>query len=633
MLLYCYSTRTTCSSHVIVLCTTYSSHVITITVQGLQEDYLVLEESLCQLSNITRLERKQLSNELEVASATGKSDRSFQQQLLQLSDKQKTLLQCFDNQKILGSQLKILISSQNRYSTRSKTSLRQVHSQEYTLSSYHSNNIPLSTKVEAPKVAIITTSHFTPFRPVQPSESSLKLPSSTQLTTAIVRKTVLHTSKANSLGITKQKKLVAKNQQSQSATTQKFTSVGVAQQAMGVTPQLKHVGGHQQPVGVDKQAVYEVTAKQAVETQLIDAVTKSQCPVTVILHQQKTVGVAMQQPLYAAAQPIGMDSAAGATTQKQPVGMTTQQSAVDVATQHSAAGVSTQQQPVGVTTQHSEASVATQQQPVGVTTQHSETGVSTQQQPVGVTTQHSEASVATQQQPVGVATQHSETGVATQQQPVGMTTQHSEASVATQQQPVGVATQHSETGVATQQQPVGMTTKQSAVGVAIQQKQKSAAMQHQSLDAIAQPVGVATQHSAVNVMKHQQPVGLATQKQPVGVIMHSVGVAMQKHSVGVAMQKQPVSVATENQQMEIDIQQPQSVGGATQHSQPVDKGKHTVSMQQPRGVATKQPMRLLLHSELAQPVPLDVLLQHQLISPQNQCLSCTLMVAHVPLMC
>jgi len=62
-------------------------------VQDVQEQYLVLEESLRQLNNIIRLERKQLSDELEAA---GHSDRSFQQQLLQLSDKQKTLLQCFD---------------------------------------------------------------------------------------------------------------------------------------------------------------------------------------------------------------------------------------------------------------------------------------------------------------------------------------------------------------------------------------------------------------------------------------------------------------------------------------------------------------------------------------------------------
>ena len=456
----------------------------TVTVQTLQEDYLILEESLRQLSNITRLERKQLSDELEVASTTAKSDRSFQQQLLQLSDKQKTLLQCFDNQKRLGSQLKILISSQNRYSTRSKTSL-QAHSQEYTSSCYHSNTKPISTKV-APKVAIVTTSRFTPFKPVQPVESSVKIPSSSQLTTAVVRqlrKTVFNTSKANSLGVTKQKKLVGvvkqpvgvatKNQQSQSATSEKITSVGVA-------PQPKHVGDHQ-TVGMAKQAVDEATPKQAVEvttyqSHLTDAVTKSQCPMPVISHQQKPVGVAMQQ------------------------------------------------------------------------------------QPTSATAQ-----------------------------------------------PMGVATQHSAVSLTIQKEPVGVATKQLAVGVA-----------KQSLDVAAQPVGVATQHSTVGVTTHKQ----------------SVGVATKQSAVGVAMQKQPASMGTENQSMETDIhRQSQSVGGATQHAQLVDKGKHTVSMQQPRGVATKQPMRLLLQSELAQPVPLDVLLQHQLISPREQCLTCTLMVAHVPLMC
>ena len=469
-----------------------------ITVQGLQDDYLILEESLHELSNITRLERKQLSDELEVASTTGKSDRSFREQLLKLSDKQKTLLQCFDNQKILGSQLKILISSQNRYSTRSKSSLQQAHSQEYTSSGCHSNAKPISTKVEAPKVAIVTTSNFIPG---QSLESSIKLPSSSQLTNAVVgqmSKTVSNTGKVKSL---KQKNLVGvskKNQQSQSGMSQKIISVGVAKkQTMGVASQPKHAGDHQQPVGVAKQAaggaLDDATPKQAVETTTHQS--KSQCPVTVTSHQQKSVGVAMQQqqPLDATVQPMSM---ASMTIQKQPAAMATKQSEVGVARSLNAATS------------------------------------------------------------------------------------------------VGVATEHSKT----QKQSMGVATKQS-VGAA---KQTSAAVQQQSLDTAAQLVGVATQHSTVSM----------------------------------DMQKQPVGVATESQSMEIDTdQQPQFVGGATQHSQPVNKGKHTVLMQQPRGVAIKQPMRLLLHSELAQPVPLDVLVQHQLLSPQDQCLTCTLMVAHVPLMC
>ena len=476
------------------------SYYCGITVQGLQDDYLVLEESLRELSNITRLERKRLSDELEIASTTGKSDRSFQQQLLKLSDKQKTLLQCFDNQKILGSQLKILISSQNRYSTRSKSSLRQAHSQEYTSSGYHSNTKPISTKVEAPKVAIVTTSQFTPL------ESSVKLPSSSQLTTAVVEqlsKTVLNTNKVKSSDVTKQKNLVgvSKKNQSQSAMQQKITSVGVAKkqtvsvakkQIVGVAPQLKHAGGHQQPVGVAKQAVGGATQALESTTHQSDAVTKSQCPVAEISHQLKSVGVAIQQ-----------------------------QQSLDT--------------------------------------------------PMNTT------SMTIQEQPTGVATKQSAVGVA---RPLNAAAS------------VGVATEHS-ADVTTQKQSVGVDMQQQSVGVA---KQTNTAQQ-QPLDTAGQLMGVATQHSAV----------------------------------GVAMQQKPVGVATESQSMEIDI--PQSVGGATQHSQPVNKGKHNVLMQQSRGVATKQPMRLLLHSELAQPVPLDVLVQHQLLSPQDQCLTCTLMVAHVPLIC
>ena len=176
-----------------------------------------------------------------------------------------------------------------------------------------------------------------------------------------------------------------------------------------------------------------------------------------------------------------------------------------------------------------------------------------------------------------------------------------------QQQPVGVATKQ-------QQQPVGMATmQQQPVGVATKQQE---------------PVGVAT--------VQQQPVGVATmQQQPVGVA------TKQQQPVGVAtMQQQPVGVATENQPMETDV--PQHEGVTMQHSQVRDVPQQPLSIQQPKGVAPNQPVvtkqqqqpmnatpRLLLHSELAQPVPLDVLIQHHLISPQDQCLSCTLMVAHV----
>lgn len=464
---------------------------------------MVLEESLHQLNNVTRQERKQLSDELEIVSTTGNSDRSFQQQLLQLSDKQRTLLQCFDNQKRLGSQLKVLLSNHSHYTTRSKTLLQQTHSQENT-SGYHDNIKLPSTQVETPKVAMVT-SHFTPFKPVQP----VKLPSSSQLTSTMVRQlsTVLTTSKASSVGIAKQPKLVGvaiKNQQLQGkADQQKITSENF-QLSVGVATQQK------QRVGV------------AVQKQVVD--------------DQKSVGVAAQQ--------------------KQHLGVAVQKQVGD------------EQKSVGVATQQKRVDVAVQKQ------------VGDEQKSVGVTThQQQKLNVTTRQQPVGVATQ--------QQHPVG---------VATQQLPVGVATENQSTE----------TDGPQSVGVPIQHSQLGDVV-HQPVS-MKQPRGVAT--------KHQQPVGVVTQQ--------TMGVATQQDT--------PMGVATGNQPLEASIKQQQP-----QHSQLSNVVQQPVSMQ-PKGVATRQqrPMsatpRLLLHSELAQPVPLDVLVQHRLLSPQDQCLTCTLMVAHVPLM-
>ena len=552
--------------------------------QELQEDFLVLEESLHQLSKITRQERQQLSDELDNASTTAEASRCFQQQLLQLSNKQKTLLQCFDSQKKLGSQLKVLISNQNRYSTRSKTSIQQAHSQEHTSSGYHRNSKTSSTQVETPKVSMVTTSHYRHYKPVQPVKSPTKLPSSSQLTTSVVgqlkQSTVSGASKVNPLDIAKQQKCVCvatENQQAQNSANQRQVTSKKSQVSMGVAPQQKQHGGmevHSVSMAEQKQQVADkATPIQAME----GTVTKTQQPTSTVSHQQISKATLQQKPV----------DLQLATLQKL-VGMVTQQ-----------------QKPVGVATQ--------QQKPVGVATQ--------QEKPVSIATQKKQVGVATQQQQklVGMATR--------QEKPVGVATQ--------QEKPVGVATQQQKlVGVATQQQKsVGVATQQEKpVGVATQQeKPVGVATENQSMQTDApQPVGVTVQHSQLmNVVQQslskQQPVNVTTPLlQPMAT--------QQVQPMSTATQQQQPMVTPGNLPMETDTQT-HLMGVAMCHSQ----GKQPVSMQQTRGVATKQqqrPMggapRLLLHSELALPVPLDVLVQHQLISPQDQCLTCTLMVARVP---
>lgn len=345
-----------------------------ITVQGLQEDYLTLEESLRQLSKITRQERKQLSDELEIASTTGKSGHSFQQQLLQLSSKQKTLLQCFDNQKRLGSHLKVLLSSQNHYSTRSKALLQQVHTQDNASSSYHRNVKPPSR--QGPKVAMDITSHCTPSKPVQPVKSPINLPSSSQLTTAVVGQLSKNVSKANSVALVNQQEIstvITTHQQSHNIGYQQKDTTEKPQQLVGVAPH--------------KQVVDETTTKQTtgvVIEQSQSVTNKTLPPVPVNPCQQQsvnvtTVGVATQQ----LQQPVGVAVEKQSMNKQQPQSM----------------GVALQQ---GRTTQHSQlVGVAKQplfiQQPRGVATK--------QQQPVSTTPRllHSELA---QPVPLDVLIQH-----------------------------------------------------------------------------------------------------------------------------------------------------------------------------------------------------------------------------------
>lgn len=338
------------------------------TVQELQEEYLILEESLRQLSKTARQERKQLSDELEAASTTGTSCQSFQRQLIQLSDKQKALLQCFDCQKTLGSKLKVLLSNQNHYSTRSKVSLQQVHSQNS--SGFHRNSKPPNQQVEAPKV---TTSHF---KPAQPVSSPIKLPLPSQLTTAAIALNKSTVSEVTSLGIAKQQKSVGvmtKNQQPQSIMTnqQKLTSAK-SQKIVGVAPQQQkalNTDTDQHPEGVAKQRVMdEATSKQTLKT----TNTKTQ-PTTITPHQQKPVGVAQQS--------------VDVTTQQKPSDIVTQQQSCSMIAQKQSVGMVVQKQSVGVAQQ--QMGIAAQQHPMAV-----------QQQPVGVAAQ--------QQQMVDVITQSME---------------------------------------------------------------------------------------------------------------------------------------------------------------------------------------------------------------------------------
>ena len=589
------------------------------TVQDIQEQYLVLEESLRQLSNIIRLERKQLSDELEAASTTGHStsDRSFQQQLLQLSDKQKTLLKCFESQKRLGSQLKVLISKQNHYSTRSKMLLKQTHSQENKSSGCYRNTKQLGTK----------EAKVTPFKPIQPVESSIKLPSHSQLTSAVVGQLKRAAFNSNVTLSDEQHRLPTKNQQSQNLVTisqvcvaTQYTSVN-DQQPVGVATQYTSVND-QQPVGMAER-------NQPEKSQVAVSVVPSQISSVSVAPQQKRMNIG-QQPVGVATQhnqlPVGVvKQVAAKETPKQTVEMTAQQS-VDII-QCQVPVLSHQQKSVGVIVQQQSLDVPMLS--LRMTPQHATVGVASQQ-PAGRDTQKQPINAA---KSVGVATQQA-ADITTQQQPinaaksVGVATQQA-ADIATQQQPinaaksVGVATQQA-ADIATQQQPINAAK---SVGVATQQA-ADITTQKQPINA-AKSVGVAT----------QQPAGRATQQQPINAAK-SVGVATQQQpinaakSVGVATQQQPINaarklvgIAKNSQSKEVDTHQ--SLGGATQLVNKVQP----ISTQQATGVATKQPMKLLLHSELSQPVPLDVLIQHQLITSQDRCLTCTLMVAHVPLIC
>ena len=537
------------------------------TVQDIQEQYLVLEESLRQLSNIIRLERKQLSDELEAASTTGHStsDRSFQQQLLQLSDKQKTLLKCFESQKRLGSQLKVLISNQNRYSTRSKMLLKQTHSQENKSSGCYGNTKQLGTK----------EAKVTPFKPIQPVESSIKLPSHSQLTSAVVGQLKRAAFNSKVTLSDEQHKLPTKNQQSQNLVTisqvcvaTQYTSVN-DQQPVCVATQYTSVND-QQPVCVATQYT-SVNDQQPVGMAERNQPEKSQVAVSVVPSQVSSVSVAPQQKRMNIGQ--------------QPVGVATQHNQLPVGVVKQVAAKETPKQTVEMTAQQSQSVDIIQCQVPVMSHQQKSVGVIVQQQSLDVP-----------MLPLRMTPQHATVGV-TSQQPAGRDTQKQPINAA---KSVGVATQQP-AGRATQQQPINAAK---SVGVATQQA-----------------ADITTQKQPINTTKS---VGVATQQQPINAAK-SVGVATQQQPINAA--RKLVGIAKNSQSKEVDTHQ--SLGGATQLVNTVQP----ISTQQPTGVATKQPMRLLLHSELSQPVPLDVLIQHQLITSQDWCLTCTLMVAHVPLIC
>ncbi|XP_065900008.1 uncharacterized protein [Dysidea avara] len=340
----------------------------------------MLEENLHQLSRITRQERKQLSDELESVSVSGSNAVSFQQKLLLLSNKQKALLNCFEEQKRLGAQLK-LMSGQSRYCTRSKGLLGSFGQVKEEVTGHVTKSLLQPTKTRK-----------------QSSSFSLLTESATQSTTKHRQQPVgVAKQQQRSVGVSKQQLVsvtkhpvgVAKKQQQPVDVPKQQQPVGVAKQqpqSLGVAKQQQQLVGvvkrqQQQQVGIAKQ-------QQQMSVAVVDMV---QQPVGVV---QQPVGVA-QQSVGVAKQLTDIVPEQVAQKQVQFVGVATQQKSPDITLP--LIGASYQQeivQPVDVYKQQQPGGVAAQ--PRGVTQQLS-AFVIAQQQRVGVTKK--------QQQPVGVAKQ------------------------------------------------------------------------------------------------------------------------------------------------------------------------------------------------------------------------------------
>ena len=354
--------------------------IFTFTVHELQDQFLMLEENLHQLSRITRQERKQLSDELESVSVSGSNAVSFQQKLLLLSNKQKALLNCFEEQKRLGAQLK-LMSGQSRYCTRSKGLLGSFGQVKEEVTGHVTKSLLQPTKTRK-----------------QSSSFSLLTESATQSTTKHRQQPVgVAKQQQRSVGVSKQQLVsvtkhpvgVAKKQQQPVDVPKQQQPVGVAKQqpqSLGVAKQQQQLVGvvkrqQQQQVGIAKQ-------QQQMSVAVVDMV---QQPVGVV---QQPVGVA-QQSVGVAKQLTDIVPEQVAQKQVQFVGVATQQKSPDITLP--LIGASYQQeivQPVDVYKQQQPGGVAAQ--PRGVTQQLS-AFVIAQQQRVGVTKK--------QQQPVGVAKQ------------------------------------------------------------------------------------------------------------------------------------------------------------------------------------------------------------------------------------
>jgi len=330
----------------------------TFTVCELQEQFLMLEENLHCLSRITREERKQLSDELESVSVNDSDAVSFQQRLLLLSNKQKALLKCFEEQKRLGAQLK-LISGQSRYCTRSKGLLdssglvKEETTGHMTKSLSQPVNTQLSSSSQLIKSGIQLLSQPTP-------------PSITKHRHQVMG-VVKQQQQSVDAAKQQQKKLMAEAKQRQSVGVVKQQEQQGAIQPLdvGKTPQQQPVGvakQHQQPVSVIKPQqkqgsvtkdltgiIQEQAQKQlqflgVAEQQVLQKSPEATLPS--LGYQQRAVDmqqsgdVAKQKENVVIVQSVGVTAQPGGTTQQLSAFILAQQPRVGVAKK--------QQKPVGV---------------------------------------------------------------------------------------------------------------------------------------------------------------------------------------------------------------------------------------------------------------------------------------------
>ena len=337
----------------------------------------MLEENLHCMSRITREERKQLSDELESVSVNDSDAMSFQQRLLLLSNKQKALLKCFEEQKRLGAQLK-LISGQSRYCTRSKGSLASsgLVKEETTGHMTKSLSQPIHTQLPSssqlsnsvtqllsqPVPPSITKHRHQVMGVVKQHQRSVDVAKQQQ------KQLMADAKQRQSVGVVKQQEQLGAKQPLDVAKTAQQQTVGVTkqQQPVGVAKQQQPVGvakQHQQPISVIKpqqeqqgsmtkdstgqeQAQKQPQFVGVAEQQILQKSPEATLPS--VGYQQRAVD--MQQPGDVAKQKenVVMVKSVGVTAQ--PGGTTQQLSAFVIAQQPRVGVAKKQQKPVGVPT-------------------------------------------------------------------------------------------------------------------------------------------------------------------------------------------------------------------------------------------------------------------------------------------